>query len=78
MLTGPELRWRCRRGSRELDLLLERYLHRRYPHADSAERSGFEALLELSDPQLDDLLAGRTAPRSQQEARVVERILHND
>jgi len=57
--------------------LLERYLCRRYPHAGAAERSGFEALLELSDPQLEDLLAGRAMPGSAQEARVVERILRN-
>ncbi|MYA30425.1 MAG: succinate dehydrogenase assembly factor 2 [Gammaproteobacteria bacterium] len=68
------LRWRCRRGRRELDLLLERYLDDRYEQADAAERAGFVALLERSDPELEDLLTGRLAPESPQQARVIERI----
>ncbi|MXW72649.1 MAG: succinate dehydrogenase assembly factor 2 [Gammaproteobacteria bacterium] len=68
------LRWRCRRGRRELDLLLERYLDDRYEQAGAAERAGFEALLERSDPELEDLLTGRLAPESPQQARVIERI----
>ena len=72
------LRWRCRRGRRELDLLLERYLSDRYQQADAAERAGFEALLERSDPELEDLLIGRLAPESPQQARVIERIRRHD
>ncbi|WP_446832020.1 FAD assembly factor SdhE [Candidatus Foliamicus sp.] len=75
---ASRLRWRCRRGVRELDLLLERYLDRRYADAGAAERADFEALLELNDPQLGDLLAGRVRPRSPQQANLVERILDND
>lgn len=46
------LRWRCRRGMRELDVVLQRYLERCYPGADPAEQQAFERLLELQDPQL--------------------------
>ena len=42
------------------------------------KRASFEALLELGDPQLGDLLAGRAPPRSPEEARIVERLLGND
>lgn len=78
MSRAAKLRWRCRRGRRELDLLLERYLSGRYEQADSAERSRFEALLERSDPELEDLLTGRMAPESEGQGRVIERILGND
>ena len=74
MSRAAKLRWRCRRGRRELDLLLERYLSGRYEQAGAAERAGFEALLERSDPELEDLLTGRLAPESPQQARVIERI----
>lgn len=49
-----QLRWRCRRGMRELDVLLERYLTQRFPHAKAAEQQAFGRLLTLEDP----LLAG--------------------
>ena len=78
MSRTARLRWRCRRGRRELDLLLQRYLSDRYEHADADERAGFEALLERSDPELEDLLTGRLAPGSPEQARVIERIRGHD
>lgn len=56
------LAWRCRRGMKELDLLLTRYLRERWPEAGAAERGAFEQLLELPDPLLADYLFGREAP----------------
>ena len=52
------LRWRCRRGARELDLMLARYLERRYPQAPAPERRAFARLLDLPDPELQALLFG--------------------
>jgi len=46
------LRWRCRRGMRELDVLLERYLRERWPTAPAERRAAFRALLDLPDPEL--------------------------
>jgi antitoxin CptB len=46
------LQWRCRRGMRELDRLLERYLERRWSLAEPSERAGFERLLDCEDDQL--------------------------
>jgi antitoxin CptB len=56
------LRWRCRRGMRELDLLLERYLARDWPAAAPERRAAFVALLELPDPELAALCFGGAAP----------------
>lgn len=53
------LRWRCRRGMRELDVLLGRYLDERWPRADEAERAAFEALLDWPDPEIVDLCLRR-------------------
>ena len=55
------LRWRCRRGMRELDVLLERYLQRYWPGASGERRAAFERLLELPDPVLADLCLRRAA-----------------
>jgi len=56
------LRWRCRRGMRELDVMLTRYLDRVWPTASPAERDAFVQLVELQDPDLFGYLVGRTAP----------------
>jgi antitoxin CptB len=46
------LRWRCRRGTKELDLLLTGYLETRYSEAPPNERDAFERLTEWSDPDI--------------------------
>jgi antitoxin CptB len=46
------LAWRCRRGMKELDLLLTRWLRERAPQATAAQMQAFERFLELPDPQL--------------------------
>jgi antitoxin CptB len=53
------LRWRCRRGMRELDVLLLRYLDREFPAATPGVQAAFERLLSAQDPEILDLLAGR-------------------
>lgn len=69
------LRWRCRRGMRELDLLLLRYLERDYPGAAPAERAAFVVLLSRQDPDILGLLAGRLAADDAALAHVVARLL---
>ena len=49
-----KLRWHCRRGQLELDLLLQDYLVNHYLHASAAEQIRFAELLKLED---DELLA---------------------
>ncbi len=50
------VRWRCRRGMRELDVLFERYLAQRWPTAGEGRRAAFLQLLEMPDPELADHL----------------------
>ena len=69
------LRWRCRRGMRELDLLLTAYLDAGYVQADAAEKRAFGQLLTLPDPELAAYLLHGQRPVSGDLAHVVERIL---
>jgi antitoxin CptB len=56
------LRWRCRRGMKELDVLLSRWVDRHATTAAAAESAAFDRLLELQDPELARyLLAGDIA-----------------
>lgn len=68
------LRWRSRRGMRELDVLLGRYLERAWPTAGADERLVFERLLRCEDTDLWAWLMGRA--RSDDEAldTLVQRI----
>ncbi|MFZ1642614.1 MAG: succinate dehydrogenase assembly factor 2 [Candidatus Contendobacter sp.] len=66
-----KLRWRCRRGMKELDLLTLGYLERHYPDAPAEEQRAFAELLELQDPLLMSYMVGRETPADAVTARVV-------
>ena len=68
------LRWRCRRGMRELDALLLQYLEAGYLPAGQAERAAFARLLELPDPDLFGYLVGRTNAPEESLRNVIARI----
>lgn len=70
------LRWRCRRGMLELDLLLQGFLDSGYPQLDGAQQEQFAALLALSDQQLYDYLLGNLPPDEKEFIDVIERIRH--
>ncbi|UOA07471.1 succinate dehydrogenase assembly factor 2 [Methylobacter sp. S3L5C] len=53
-----KLRWQCRRGTKELDFLLLRYLDAGYILADDEEKARFVELLSYEDDQLIDILMG--------------------
>ena len=66
-----KLRWRCRRGMKELDLLTLGYLERYYPGASAEDQQAFAELLELQDPLLMSYKVGRETPADAVTARVV-------
>ena len=68
------LRWRCRRGMRELDALLIAFVDRCGAHFSAAEMAAFESVLELPDPVLHSYLLGRSAPAEVATAELIERI----
>ena len=62
MGTDDRLRWRCRRGLLELDLLLQGFLVGRFAKLDATEKALFGELLEHPDPDLLDWVLGRSEP----------------
>ena len=72
------LRWRCRRGMRELDELLLRFLEDEYPRASLDERDAFARILELQDPEIFGYLVGRESPAEASLRHVVARIRRDD
>jgi antitoxin CptB len=68
------LRWRSRRGMRELDALLLNFLDANATHLTEVEIECLESILELPDPTLHGYLLGRSAPTDKLTAVLIERI----
>lgn len=68
------LKWLCRRGMKELDLLMDGYLEEDYPNASAEDRRAFEALLEYQDPLILDLLFARTQDPDPAIQSLIERL----
>jgi len=62
-LERRRLRWRARRGLLENDLILGRFLDREGDRLALADVLALEALLDLPDNELLDLLLGRKDPQ---------------
>jgi antitoxin CptB len=76
-LTGIDpaaLRWRCRRGMRELDQLMQRYLEKGWPTADDRERGLFLRLLDCEDDKLWQWFMGLDRPADAELQAIVDRI----
>jgi antitoxin CptB len=69
-----KLLWRCRRGMKELDVLLERFARERFEHSSSDERRAFARLLDLPDPDLADYFFGHATPEDPALARLTKLI----
>ena len=65
------LRWRCRRGMRELDVMLTRYLDQAWATASPTERDAFVQLVELQDPDLLGYLVGLATPAEESQRAIV-------
>ena len=68
------VRWRCRRGVLELDLVLERFLRDDWGSLTADERGGFTRLLQAADNDLWDWVSGRGEPADSMEAGLVRRL----
>lgn len=69
-----KLAWRCRRGTKELDVLMQKYLNNYYQTADQELQQAFERMLTMQDPELYDLLVGRQECDDQNINKVIEHI----
>ena len=74
MFSKDQIKWRCRRGVLELDVILTRFLEQKYDGLSEDELNKFYALLELPDPLLQQwLIYGETPDEAFNE--IVELIL---
>jgi antitoxin CptB len=71
-----KLHWRCRRGMKELDILLTRYVDERFCSASNGERDAFKELLDTQDTILYAYCLGEQRPPPR-FATLIERITAN-
>ena len=66
--------WQCRRGMRELDVILGRFLETGFGRLDEQDRLHFSRLLEYPDSVLLEILMGRMAAADRDVAHIVDAI----
>ena len=68
------LRWACRRGMLELDVLLGNFLTEAFPQLDVADKIRFVNILSQSDPELFAWLMGKELPEDPDFKRITDLI----
>ncbi len=69
------LKFRCRRGMKELDVVFQHYLATHYPTASPEEQQHLEELLDLQDPLLFGMVLGLD-PVPEQYVELIEKLRH--
>jgi antitoxin CptB len=58
------LRWRCRRGIKEMDIILQSFLEQAYSGLSNDEKIVFEKLLDETDLDILDWILQRSQPEN--------------
>jgi antitoxin CptB len=65
------VRWRCRRGLLELDIVLGRFVDKHYAGLNDEQQVAFDVLLDLPDNVLWDMVTGREAPPQEKQQQAL-------
>jgi antitoxin CptB len=68
------IRWHCRRGMLEVDIVLQRFVEQWAGRLEDSELRIFKELLELSDNDLWDLIISRVEPLRADWKPLVDRL----
>lgn len=66
-----KIKWQCRRGMLELDLILNRFISTHLEQLNSKQLSAFEQLLTYPDPDIYCWLMGEQVPFEQELIDIV-------
>lgn len=73
----PNLRWACRRGMLELDVLLGNFLNEAFLQQSPQEQAIFVQLLDNNDQDLFNWLTGRSQPEDLDQAMIIAKVRHH-
>ncbi len=68
------VRWLCRRGMKELDLVINRFFESDYDSLSEQEQSEFKEFLNLEDPEIFSWIMGRTTPEEESHAAIISKL----
>lgn len=68
------LRWRCRRGIKEMDILLVRFLEEVFPELDEREQLIFADLLEETDLDIYAWIMGKSSPYNSSYSNIISQL----
>lgn len=68
------IRWHCRRGMLELDLVLNRFVQAQFERLDADQVAAFRRLLGYPDNELLDLVMGRAEAADAGVRAVLEQV----
>ena len=74
VLEETRLRWQCRRGMLELDLMLEAFVENCYADLPDKSKRAFHQLLKCQDQFLLDYLMGQDVPTDKDVADVAQQV----
>lgn len=74
MDAAKSIRWRCRRGIKELDLILGRFVEKHLEQLDAPELEIFGRLLNQNDQDIVAWVCGSATPKDPDFARIVSKI----
>ena len=67
-----KLRWKSRKGIRELDILLQNYLETHYTSLDSLDKKLFEEVLEIDTYDLLNAISGKSSYNEKYESIITQ------
>lgn len=76
-LNKSQIRWKARRGMREMDFMFDNYIDQYYDDAPIEEKKLLLELLNTEDPELFDLLLFKTTPRTPELLALIKKINPN-
>ena len=73
---SSRLRWRCRRGIRELDLLFNQFLDEYFNDLSEQEKTCFTQLLDEADLDIYDWISGKSQPGKSGYTELIKKLQH--
>jgi len=74
MSIRSSLIWRCRRGIREMDILLQRFVDKRYGDMTNKEKEIFDQLLNQPDLEIMSWIMEKSSPPTDDLALLVQSL----
>ena len=68
------LLWRCRRGIKEMDIILQEFINVSYDHLNDEDKNAFSKLLDEQDLDILNWIIGKDKPANDRLANIINII----